>query len=1233
MPANSKGLKVDRKFTKEGEDSFEKLKWKKRDIKILNIDGSSAFEMENVNLPVNFSGVAANVLSQKYFRKAGIAAKLKKSKERGVPLWLSKSVPDEKALSKMKKEKRYVEETDGKELFRRLAGTWTYWGWENDYFKTEKDARAFYDELCYMLAAQMASPNSPQWFNTGLNWAYGIEGPAQGHLYVDQETGQVENSKNAYERPQPHACFIQSVSDDLVKEGGIMDLWTREARLFKYGSGTGSNFSHIRGGGESLSGGGTSSGLMSFLKIGDTAAGAIKSGGTTRRAAKMVSLDMDHPDIEEFIEWKVKEEEKVAGLVAGSLHIQEQCNEILAAIQAYPDTANRMNQKENRELAKALKNAIRAHIPNGLMGRVLELGEQGWSSIEFDTYGTEWEGEAYQTVSGQNSNNSVRVTNEFMEAVAKDGMWNLYWRTELVKAENENRVAEPCKTMPANDLWGKISQAAWSCADPGIQYHSTINEWHTCPKDGPIRGSNPCSEYMFLDDTACNLASLNLGSFYNGKTEKFEVEDYEHAVRIWTVVLEISVLMAQFPSEAIARLSYEYRTLGLGYANIGSLLMRMGIPYDDPRAYAICGSLTAILGGISYTTSAEMAGVVGPFKRYENNKNEMLRVIRNHRRAAYNKKPEKYEELTITPQGINPDSCPEYLVKAAKKAWDSALEMGEEHGYRNAQATVIAPTGTIGIVMDCDTTGIEPDFALIKVKTLAGGGSLKIINQSVPLALKKLGYSESEKDDIIEYIIGTAEFEKAPHINKETLINAGFTEQLISELEKRVASLTSMKMLFTPINIGDEFCKNNLKLTDEQIRDPTFVLLEHMGFSKQQIDEAEDCIFGKLTIENAPHIKEEHLAVFDCANKCGKYGVRSIDYKSHVRMMAAAQPFISGAISKTINMPHEVVVQDIEEVYELSWKLMNKAMAVYRDASKLSQPLMSGTLLEIASAIEQEEDEEMLAPEGMMTPGAAADMLAETLPVPNSKVVAKKFITRYIAQRRKMPNKRGGYIQKAKIAGHTIFLHTGEYEDGALGEIFINMHKEGAAFRSLMNSFAIAISLGLQHGVPLEEFVDAFVFTRFEPNGPVIGNERIKMTTSVIDYLFRDLAINYLGRSELGHQVTPEDLMHDALRTESEERNEQESRNKLTPRSETTDNHEIQMTLDDIGTSDAIFDTSNAENVNVISTDVSSINASAAEAIKMGYSGDPCPECGQFKLVPNGSCFKCLGCGATTGCS
>ncbi len=1233
MPPNSKGLKVGRKFTKEGENPFEKLRWKKRNIEILNIDGSTAFEMKNVNLPENFSGVAANVLSQKYFRKAGIAAKLKKSKERGVPVWLSKSIPDEKALSKIKEEKRYTEETDGKELFRRLAGTWTYWGWKNKYFKTEKDAKAFYEELCYMLAAQMASPNSPQWFNTGLNWAYGIEGPAQGHLYVNQKTGQVENSKNAYERPQPHACFIQSVSDDLVKEGGIMDLWTREARLFKYGSGTGSNFSHIRGEGETLSGGGTSSGLMSFLKIGDTAAGAIKSGGTTRRAAKMVSLDMDHPDIEEFIEWKVKEEEKVAGLVSGSLHIQEHCNELLAAIQAYPDTEKRMDQNENQELAKALKKAMKAHIPNSLIGRVLELGEQGWTSIEFDTYGTEWEGEAYQTVSGQNSNNSVRVTNDFMEAVAKDGVWNLYWRTELVKAKKEDRVAEPCKSMPANDLWRKISQAAWSCADPGIQYHSTINEWHTCPKDGKIRGSNPCSEYMFLDDTACNLASLNLGSFYDEETETFDVEAYEHAVRIWTVVLEISVLMAQFPSEAIARLSYEYRTLGLGYANIGSLLMRMGIPYDDPRAYAICGSLTAILGGISYATSAEMAGVIGTFERYEYNKNEMLRVIRNHRRAAYNKKPENYEGLTITPQGINPDSCPDYLVNAAKNAWDSALEMGEKYGYRNAQATVIAPTGTIGIVMDCDTTGIEPDFALIKFKTLAGGGSLKIINQSVPLALKKLGYSDSERDEIIDYIIGTGKFDGAPHINNETLTNYGFTEKVLSELEKRVASLTSMKMLFTPLNIGDEFCKKNLKLTDEQMNDPTFVLLEHMGFSEQQIEEAENRIFGKLTIEDAPHIKEEHLAVFDCANKCGKYGMRSIDYKAHVRMMAAAQPFISGAISKTINMPHEVLVEDIEEVYELSWKLMNKAMAVYRDASKLSQPLMSGALLEIASAIEMEEDEEMMIPEGMMTPGAAAEMLAESLPIPNAKSVAKKVITRYIAQRRRMPNKRGGYTQKAKIAGHSIFLSTGEYDDGTLGEIFINMHKEGAAFRSLMNSFAIAVSLGLQHGVPLEEFVDAFVFSRFEPNGPVIGNERIKMSTSVIDYLFRDLAINYLGRADLGIQVTPEDLMHDTLRTAAEEKNERESRNKLRPSSETTDNHEVQMTLDDVGTIDTMYDTTDLENVNVVSTDVRGGNETASEAIKMGYSGDPCPECGQFKLVPNGSCFKCLGCGATTGCS
>jgi ribonucleoside-diphosphate reductase alpha chain len=1220
LPGKVNGLKIDRKFTDTGKDPFQKLKWGKRDVEIRNFDGSVAFSMKDVNLPDNYSQVAANVLAQKYLRKAGVPKKLKKVKEADVPIWLQKSVPDSKS-------ENLGEERDGKQMFRRLAGTWTYWGWKYGYFASEKDARSYYDEMCYMLAFQMVSPNSPQWFNTGLNWAYGIEGPAQGHYFINPKTGELEKSVNAYEHPQPHACFIQSVSDDLVNPGGIMDLWTREARLFKFGSGTGSNFSKIRGEGEPLSGGGMSSGLMSFLRIGDRAAGAIKSGGTTRRAAKMVCLDMDHPDIENFINWKLTEEEKVAALVAGSQHLQNHGNEILAAIQAHPDDGSRFDQSVNKSLAKSINSALKAYVPDNLIARVMELGEQGYTHIEIDTYNTSWEGDAYATVSGQNSNNSVRVSNDFMQAVIGESDWNLYWRTELEDAENEGRDPKPSKTLPANKLWDSIARAAWSCADPGLQYDTTINEWHTCLQDGKINGSNPCSEYMFLDDTACNLASLNLVKFYDDESTQFKTEEYSHAIRLWTVALEISVLMAQFPSKEIAQRSYDYRTLGLGYANIGSLLMRMGIPYDDNRASAICGALTSVLGGISYSTSAEMASIKGPFPRYEHNKKNMQRVIRNHRRAAYITPDEDYEGLTVKPKGIDPNYCPEYLLSAARHSWDLAVDLGEKNGFRNAQSTVIAPTGTIGIVMDCDTTGIEPDFALVKFKTLAGGGMLRIINRSVPLALNRLGYDVPQSKEIVAYVIGSGTFEGSPEINQESLMRKGLTPEVIDSIESQIDHFTSLSLLITPTSVGHDFCKQKLRVEDSHLEELDFSLLSHLGFTKEQISAANDYVFGRLTIEGAPHIKEKDLPVFDCANKCGQYGKRFISWNAHINMMAAAQPFISGAISKTINMPHESTIEDIKQAYMDSWRSMIKANALYRDGSKLSQPLMSGTVLKV----DIQEDE--LMADGLMSTEQAVEVMAEALPIPDAKPLAHKVITRYIAQRRRLPNRRGGYIQKAKIGGHNVYLHTGEYVDGTLGEIFIDMHKEGAAFKALTNAFAIAVSLGLQHGVPLTEFVDAFIFNRFEPNGPVIGNDRIKMSTSIIDYIFRDLAVSYLNREDLAH-VKPEDLQPDIVRSDGEAETEKNLNSGLSPAGNATDGHEIQLTLDDMDS--AMADTSIFQtNIPGLATSptISGEDSTVKEAEKFGFEGDPCPECGQFTLVSNGSCLKCVSCGATTGCS
>jgi ribonucleoside-diphosphate reductase alpha chain len=1895
-------MKITRRFTKAGESPFANIRFVKRSSVIRNPDGSTVFEMHDIEVPENFSQLATDILAQKYFRKAGVPSATVRVKERGVPTWLQRSVPKPGADTNQG-------ERHSQQVFHRMAGCWTYWGWKYGYFDTEEDARAFYDELCYMMAKQMAAPNSPQWFNTGLNWAYGITGPAQGHYYVDPATGKVKPSKDAYTHPQPHAClpyralvstpagpiqigtiverrmiglqvydetsvtrvvavkyngvkpvykitlangnfieatadhlvlacdvhkgqrfwrevrhlkpgmrliqrtntaieteaeswaeyeaalagwlqadgfvgqyetgtntsltleamtinddehtyvdhliaevfpnvhrhvrhvdaqnpsldirrvriygeqvrdfvnryellnrrlemqvpqsvlnggrgavvaylrslfqadgcvrihedrqtsdivfstispklavgvshllsnlgiynrivlckdprdgrheyyqvviawksekvkfaemigfvsadkqaklaealkldgrsvaltrdeviesieyvgdedvydieteshtfltnnvvvhncFIQSIEDDLVNEGGIMDLWVREARIFKYGSGTGSNFSKLRAENEPLSGGGKSSGLMSFLKIGDRAAGAIKSGGTTRRAAKMVIVDVDHPDIEDFIEWKVIEEQKVASLVTGSKLNNKHLNAIMRACHEWPDPATRFDRKQNKKLAKAIVEARQAMISPNYIERVIQFAKQGYTSIHFPEYDTDWNSEAYATVSGQNSNNSVRVTNAFMQAVVEDKEWALFWRTELEKAKQEGRPPKPHRIVRARAIWDKICEAAWHCADPGLQFHTTINEWHTCPVDGEIRASNPCvtgdtliaterglerigalvgqsrsvrgidgklyraeaifrtgtepvyelrtqsgyavkltgdhlvftenrgdvqaralrkgdvvrlvgapfgqqttgsvaiaeqigltvgarcaadadlpahsvlahslamplgvhvqhaptrpglstdnatalvealvgtpaatepvallssadsealaftdavfqlnqaeqaallrglfaaggtltdadgehrcaalyalslellqqvqllllnfgiksqlhehqatahstrrmhclrispgsqrrfedtigllaqdqirdsstnpdseplvdlvesltyvgvepvfdltepqahhfiangigvhncSEYMFLDDTACNLASLNLAAFYDTATGEFDIEAYRHAIRLWTIVLEISVLMAQFPSRRVAELSYEFRTLGLGYANLGTLLMLQGIPYDSPEGRAICGALTAILHCTAYATSAEMAKELKPFPGYERNKEHMLRVIRNHRRAAYNAPASEYEGLTIPPMGIDPQYCPPALLKAAREDADRMLELGERYGFRNAQVTAIAPTGTIGLLMDCDTTGIEPDYALVKFKKLAGGGYFKIVNQSVPPALRRLGYSEAQINDIIKYAVGHGTLVGCPYINHETLRARGFTDQALAKVESALASAFEIQFAFNKWTLGEDFCKGVLGFTDDQLNDPKFNMLEALGFTKAEISAANDYVCGTMTVEGAPHLKPEHLPVFDCANRCGKYGKRYIKPEGHIMMMAAAQPFISGAISKTINLPHDATIKDVSDAYMLSWKMGLKANALYRDASKLSQPLSTSS-----------EDEEALA-----------ELLGEAsqdLPVPpQQQQVIEKVVVRYLAKQRRLPNRRRGYTQKAKIGGQSIFLRTGEYEDGTLGEIFIDMHKEGAAFRSLLNCFAIAVSLGLQYGVPLDEFVDQFVFTKFEPSGVVTGNDHIKMATSVIDYIFRELAITYLGRQDLAHPGNPSDVPEPEYHSE-----EVVSERPVHPTQLRLPGRAFAEQIDRSGHpthSPQVNHASQLANGQLVTHRSASALAAqqraeqAKQARLRGYEGDPCPECGAWTLVRNGTCLKCETCGATTGCS
>ena len=1168
-------MKVERRFTKAGADPFADIQFVTRSTEIRNTDGSLVFEMDDVQVPENWSQVAVDVLVQKYFRKAGVP----QLDADGNPVIDDEGNPTTGP------------ERDARQVFHRLAGCWTHWGRKHCYFDGEDDAQAFEDELSFMLASQMTAPNSPQWFNTGLHWAYGITGPPQGHRFCDPETGELKESANAYEHPQPHACFIQSVSDDLVNEGGIMDLWVREARLFKYGSGTGSNFSQLRGEGEPLSGGGKSSGLMSFLKIGDRAAGAIKSGGTTRRAAKMVCLDLDHPDIEEFISWKAVEERKVAALVAGSRTNQRRLTTILNACFG-EDGKAAIDPKENHRLAREIRTARRRGVPDGSIQRVLQLAAQGIREYPVEEYDTDWDSAAYFTVSGQNANNSVRVPNAFFETLQSGGDWPLIQRTD----------GKTARTVSSTKLWDDVTMAAWECADPGLQYDDTINEWHTCPNSGRINASNPCSEYMFLDDTACNLASINLVKFL-GEDGTFDIEGFRHTARLWTMVLEISVLMASFPSSRIAELSYRYRTLGLGFANIGSLLMRLGIPYDSDKGRAICGAITAIMTGEAYTTSAEMASELGPFEGFADNRDAMLRVIANHRRAAYGAPAEMYDGLTVKPVGLDAALTPPDLLAAAQETWDRALELGSQHGFRNAQASVVAPTGTIGLVMDCDTTGIEPDFALVKFKKLAGGGFFKIINQSIPAALTTLGYGADEIDEIVHFAVGHSTLAGCPTIDHQALKARGFDDDSIDRAEKALPISFDIQSAFAPHVLGVDFLKK-LGLSDEELADWNLNVLDRIGFSGDDIDTANTWACGTMTVEGAPYLKREHMAVFDCANRCGRFGTRSIAYDGHIMMMAAAQPFISGAISKTINMPAEAALDDIKRAYSLAWQKMLKSVALYRDGSKLSQPL--------SIAISSEEEENL------------AEAVASKDVQHVAEAMAERVVIRYQARRRRLPQRRTGFTQKAGVGGHKVYIRTGEYDDGSVGEIFLDMHREGAAFRSLMNCFAIAVSLGLQYGVPLEEFVDAFVFTRFEPSGIVGGHDRIKMATSVIDYVFRELAITYLGRDDLA-QVSIEDIRHDAVGAGKDEHKKpagKEANDDANVRPIAVGETRTQATLSAGGSAASTASRSSSRTTTAVQ-----------QARWMGYEGDPCPECGSLTLVRNGTCLKCESCGATTGCS
>ena len=1057
-PTNA-GLRVPRRYTRAGVNPLDEITWDKRRTVISNPDGSVVFQMDAVEVPAEWSQLATDIVVSKYFRKAGVPGEI-------------------------------GHETSVRQVVRRLAHTIRAWGEQDGgYFDSAESADAFEGELSYMLAMQIGAFNSPVWFNCGLKHEYGIEGSG-GNFYWDPGTKSVQATVDSYSRPQVSACFIQAVDDDLMS---IFELARNEARVFKFGSGTGSNFSKLRGRMEKLSGGGTSSGLMSFLEVLDRGAGATKSGGTTRRAAKMVVLDLDHPEIVDFIHWKVREEKKVAALVASG-------------------------------------------------------------------YSSDFNGDAYATVSGQNSNNSVRVPDRFMQATQSGGTWETTFRT----------TGQVYEKHQAADLWRLIAESAWQCADPGVQFDDTIQRWHTCKGTDRINATNPCSEFVFLDDTACNLASINLMKFL-GPDGAFDIEGYRHANRVFFLAQEILVGFASYPTERIARRSFEFRPLGLGYANLGALLMVEGLPYDSDAARAYAACITAMMTGEAYALSSEMAASKGPFAAYAGNRDSMLEVMRLHRESA---------------RAIDAALAPRELRHAALECWDRALTLGSIHGYRNSQASVLAPTGTIGLLMDCDTTGVEPDFALVKFKKLAGGGYFKIVNQSVPAALRRLGYDEAEIAGIVRYAIGTGSFEGAPHVNRSSLRHKGLTESEVDKLEKALPLMLDVRGAFARGQLSDETL-TRLGVTQSEREKPGFSALPFLGFTDEQIDQANAVICGSQTVEGAPGLKNEHLAVFDCANRCGVKGTRYIQPMGHVRMMAAVQPFISGAISKTVNLPNDATVDDVQDIYFQSWKLGLKAVALYRDGCKLSQPLATATK------------------------AAASD---------TSSAPSK-------LRRRRLPKRRHGFTQEARIGGHKVFLRTGEYEDGTVGEIFIDMHKEGAAFRSIMNCFAISVSMGLQYGVPLEDLVDQFCFTRFEPQGRVDGHENIRVCTSVVDYVFRVLGLEYLDRTDLAHVVDPTLLPHDKATSHPVGREHHQPGEQ---RHVSNGGKEPAATAAPAATPVA---PTSGRVTNRIRTELASEMAGPdAQLGKIPGDAPLCDNCGHI-TVRNGTCYKCLNCGQSLGCS
>lgn len=1119
-------------------------------------------------VPDFWSQTSADIIAQKYARRAGVPRYLKKIHEDNVPVWLQRSEEDVDAFLKENHGKidinefsqdshlRYEHEDDARMIFERVAGCWAYWGWKGGYFEAENDACDFYQSTVLMMINQEAAANSPQQFNGGIHWAYGIKGQPQGHFYYDAEQKDCVRSTSAYEHPQLHACFILSVNDSLLGEGGILDLATKEATAFKYGSGTGSNFSALRAKNEPLSGGGSSSGLMSFLGMFDKVAGALKSGGKTRRSAKMNTIDVNHPEILDYITCKMHEENKVASMITGSKNIKKHLDNL-----HYAAKHGECDVNANPALASAIIDAHRDSVPVELLIRALSLLEQGVDDIGFEVFTADFNGSAYASVNMQNANNSIRVTDEFMRAVIDDDYFKLTNRT------NPKEYTQ----VKARKIWDSLCLSAWSCGDPGIQMDDTIASWHTCPASGRINGSNPCSEYMFLDDTACNLASLNLVKFQL-KNGRLDTDKFVKAVKTWLKALEISVFIAQYPSRLIASNSHKFRPLGLGYANLGSFLMRAGIPYDSDEARSIAGYITAVMHGVSYKTSAELASKLGAFEGYQLNREHMMRVICNHRHAVFG---ELCDQVNIQPRSLDHTYLTNVESEFVKNLWDDVVDHGHKYGFRNSQVTVLAPTGTIGLMMGCNTTGVEPQYMLITHKKLSGGGYMKLVDESVNYALMHLGYTNDQIDAINKHIVGHGSLAQCDLLNHEALLNRGFTKENIAKIESALPDVFDVSNAFSEFIIGSEIY-DHLHIPADQRNGSS--LLKQL-IPEDKIKDLNLYVCGHMCIENAPFIKPDHLQVFDCAVPNGEHGKRSIATKGHVLMVSTAQSFLSGAISKTFNQRQETKVtsktydtafdaedvESISDVFMLCYKHGVKCTTVFRDGSKMSAPL------------------------GSFSDNKILSLLRSVNSAPDSKTKLKR------GERELLPNKRYGYTQKVTVSNDSIYHTTGENVGGELRELFITASgREGSAFRSIMNAFAKSISLGLQYGVPLEEFIHAFVFMNFPPSGLVSGHKHIKKIYSIIDYIMRDLAINYCNMMDLANvqNAHKEDVAN--------------LRNNITHKRVT--------------------------NTTSIDSALDATQLEIKKARMLGYTGEFCAVCREARMIYDGTCSICEACSNTTGC-